>query len=57
MKSINKQGSFNEDFTKRVKAARVHRLSTSLVNLIDLKVKGIINEQEFKRSKRKLLGF
>lgn len=57
MISKRNQDSFNQDFTRRVKAARVKRLSTSLVNLIDLKVKGIITEKEFKQQKQKLIGF
>ncbi|HTB48892.1 MAG TPA: hypothetical protein VK712_02305 [Verrucomicrobiae bacterium] len=45
------------DIAKEAKAIRTSRLSKTLVNLIDLKVKGIITEQEFKRSKKRLLGF
>lgn len=40
-----------------IKEARIKRLSINLVNLIDLKVKGIITEREYKQRKRRLLGF
>lgn len=40
-----------------IKEARIKRLSINLVNLIDLKVKGIITENEYKHRKRRLLGF
>ena len=53
-----KAKSFNDpEFTKQVQRVRTQRLSKSLVNLVDLKVKGIITEREYKLLKRKLLGF
>ena len=45
------------DIAKEAKAIRVRRLSKTLVDLVDLKVKGIITEKEFSQQKRKLLGF
>lgn len=49
--------SSNPEFERRVKEARVHRLSVTLVNLVDLKVKGIITNSEYQKRKRQLLGF
>lgn len=58
MKASSNTNSFNDpEFTQRVKQARTHRLAITLVNLVDLKVKNIISEQEYRRRKRKLLGF
>ncbi|MEJ0072914.1 MAG: SHOCT domain-containing protein [Candidatus Saccharibacteria bacterium] len=45
------------DIAEEAKAIRVRRLSKALVNLIDLKVRGIITEEEFKQSKKRILGF
>ena len=46
--------SFNQ---KLITEARIKRLSINLVNLIDLKVKGIITKEEYQQRKRQLLGF
>ena len=42
---------------QQIKNARVKRLSINLVNLVDLKVKGIITEREYRQRKQRLLGF
>lgn len=47
----------NQSLEQQIKEARIKRLSINLVNLIDLKVKGIITEHEYKQRKRQLLGF
>lgn len=47
----------NRTLEQQIKEARIKRLSTNLVNLIDLKVKGIITKDEYQRRKRQLLGF
>jgi biotin carboxylase len=53
-----KPTSFNdEEFARQIKQARSKRLAKMLADLVDLKVKGIITEQEFSQRKRKLLGF
>lgn len=45
------------EFAKHAKQARTSRLAKTLTDLIDLKVKGIITEAEYRQKKRKLLGF
>ena len=45
------------DISKEARVIRIRRLSKTLTDLIDLKVRGIITEQEFKRSKKRILGF
>ena len=53
-----KASSFNDPgFSKQVKQAKSRRLAKVLADLIDLKVKGIITEQEYRQKKKKLLGF
>ena len=53
-----KDNSFNDPkFTNQVKRTKSKRLAKVIADLVDLKVKGIITEQEFKQRKHKLLGF
>lgn len=53
----NNQNKTEIDISKEAQSIRTRRLSKTLVDLIDMKVKGIITEQEFRQRKRKLLGF
>lgn len=58
MKTLSNASSFNEaEFAKQAQRARTRRLAKTLTDLIDLKVKGIITEAEYRQKKRKLLGF
>ena len=47
----------NIDIAKEINVMRIHRLSTTIVNLVDLKVKGIITDTEYQQKNVDYLAF